>query len=183
MASRFSRYVRRLARTAIALALLALILAAIQAVYHPFDPFLAAAKSFVDELDSRLSRELFNGITIGSLVLILGLCVFPIFLRKIDERAYGRGLWRGIISAAVFFLANALFALASKISRTGFILSIVGVAVVGAVIVEAVSLAAKEEEERSFRTDIVASIASGLLFGVIVKLAEYGLEFIKRKIG
>ena len=39
----------------------------------------------------------------------------------------------------------------------------------------------KEEEEKSFRTDVVASIASGLLFGVLVKLAGYGLELLKRK--
>jgi hypothetical protein len=182
VASRLARYFRRLTRTAIALAILALLLAAVQALFHPFDALLARGATLVEELDSRLSREAFNGITLGSLGLILAICVFPIFLRRIDEKAYGRGLWRGLISAAVFYLSNELYALATRLGRIQFILAILGVIVVSALVVEGVSLAVKEEEERSFRTDIVASIGSGLLFGVLVKLAEYGLECLKRRI-
>jgi hypothetical protein len=183
MASRFARYVRRIVRTALILAVLALVLASVQALFHPFDAYIEKGTAFVAGLDSRLSREAFNGITIGSLALILGLCVFPLFLRRIDEKAYARGLWRGLVSAAVFYLSNQLFALASRIGRVHFIVAIVAVVVVTALVVEGVSLAVKEEEEKSFRTDVVASIASGLLFGVLVKLAGYGLELLRRKAG
>ena len=135
---------------------------------------LAAASDF--------AYEAFNGITLGSLVLIVGLCIFPLFLKRIDEKAYARGLWRGLIAAAVFFLSNRLFALATKIGRVHFIVTMLGVIVATAIVVEGVSLAVKEEEERSFRTDVTASITSGLLFGVLVKLAEYAIELLKRKI-
>jgi hypothetical protein len=183
MASRLGRYIRRLLELAGALAILALILMAVQKFYHPFDTLIARADAFIAELDDKLTKEAFKGITLGSLGLILALCVFPVFLSKIDERAYARGLWRGIIAAAVYYLSNELFAVASELGRIHFIVSMFVVIAVTAVVVEGVSLAVREEEEKSFRTDVVASIASGLIFGVIVKLAGYGLEYLKNRIG
>jgi hypothetical protein len=182
VASRFARYLRRLTRTVFILAILAVIVVAVQALYHPFDSLIAKGGALVEELDAKLSREAFNGITLGSLGLVLAICIFPIFLRRIDERAYGRGLWRGVISAAVFYLSNSLYGLASSLGRIHFMVAILGVIVVAAIVVEGVSLAVKEEEEKSFRTDIVASIGSGLLFGVLVKLGEFGIECLKKKV-
>lgn len=108
MASRFARYVSRLVRTAVALAVLGLILALAQAAYHPFDALLAKGSALVADLDSKMSREVFNGITIGSLALILALSVFPIFLTRIDEKAYARGLWRGVSAVVVASISSGL---------------------------------------------------------------------------
>jgi hypothetical protein len=182
LASRFARYARRLVRASVALAALGFVLGAVQALFHPFDAYIAAVTGFVEELDSKLTREAFNGITIGSLALVLALCVFPIFLSRIDERAYARGLWRGLVSASVFFLSNELYALASSVGRVHFIVAVLAVVAVSAIVVEGVSLAVREEEEKSLRTDIVASIASGLLFGVLVKLGGLGLERLKNSL-
>jgi hypothetical protein len=182
MATRFTRYLRSLLRIAVILAVLFFVLAGVQAVFHPFDALMAKALGIVDDLDAKLTSEAFNGITLGSLALILALCVFPLFLKRIDEKAYARGLWRGVISAAVFYISNRLFALASRIGRIHFIVTMLGVIIVTAVVIEGVSLAVKEEEERSFRTDVTASLTSGLLFGVLVKLAEYGLDLLKKTI-
>jgi hypothetical protein len=71
---------------------------------------------------------------------------------------------------------------ASRIGRVHFIVAVFAVVAVSAIVVEGVSLAVREEEERSLRTDIVASIASGLLFGVLVKLGQYGLALLKKSI-
>jgi hypothetical protein len=178
MASRLGRYFRRLFEIVGALAILGLVLVAVQYAYHPFDGAIARATAFVDGLDARLTQEAFKGITLGSLALIVALCVFPIFLHKIDERAYARGLWRGVISAAVFYLSNELYGMATKVGRIHFIVSMFAVIVVTILVVEGVSLSVREEEEKSFRTDIVASIASGLLFGVLVKLGGFGIEYL-----
>jgi hypothetical protein len=177
--SHFARFLHRLARLVVALGILWLAFVAAQATFHPFDGAIASTKAFVAGMDSRLSKEAFNGITLGSLALILALCIFPIFLSRIDEKAYGRGLWRGVISTAVFYLSNELYAMAAKESRMHFIAALVGVVIVTAIVVEAISLAVREEEQRSFRTDIVASIASGLLFSVIIKLGEFGIAYLK----
>lgn len=180
MASRLGRYLRRLFEVVGALAILGLILVAVQYAYHPFDGALASATEFIDGLDSRLTQEAFKGITLGSLGLITALCIFPIFLRKIDDRAYFRGLWRGVISAAVFYLSTELYAMAANFGRIHFIVSMFAVIVVTTLVVEGISLTVREEEEKSFRTDIVASIASGLLFGVLVKLGGYGIEYLTK---
>jgi hypothetical protein len=179
MAPRVVAYVRRLYRIAAGLALVGLILYLVQSAFHPFDAQIAAVEAFAAALDDKLSAQAFEGIKYGTLVLVIALCVFPIFLRKIDERAYARGLWRGIISAAVFYLSTELFSLAQGLGRIHLIVAVVAVALMTAIVVEGISLSVREEEEKSFRTDVVASIASGLLFGVLVKLGGYGIERLR----
>lgn len=179
MASRLSVFIRKLILVLVGLALFGIILAAVQVIFHPFDSILAWASASVGDLDSRMSHEAFKGITVGSLALIVAICIFPIFLSRIDEKAYARGLWRGLVSAAVFYLSTELYNLAYESGRIHFILSILGVVVVSAIVIEGVSLAVKEEQEKSFRTDIVSSIASGLLFGVLLKLCQLGFEWAK----
>ncbi len=84
-----------------------------------------------------------------------------------------------MIAAAVYYTSSKLFDLASRLGRIRLILVMAVAIVAGILIVEGISLAVREEDEKSFRTDVVSSIASGFLFGVLVKFAGYGLEFIK----
>jgi hypothetical protein len=177
--SPFARFLNRLARLVVALGFLWLAFVAVQAAFHPFDALIADTKAFIAGMDSSLSKEAFNGITLGSLVLILALCIFPIFLSRIDEKAYARGLWRGVIATAVFYLSNELYSMAAKQSRMHFLAALFGVVIVTSIVVEAVSLAVREEEQRSFRTDIVSSIASGLLFSVVIKLGGFGIAYLQ----
>jgi len=173
---------RRLTRIGIVLGLAALVLYGLQSAFHLFDETIAKCLSYAEELDASLSHEAFAGISIGSLVLILVICLFPFLLRRIDEAAYLRGLVRGLIAAAVFFLSSKLFELAVGENRVYFLLATLGVIILTLIVVEGLSLAVREEEERSFRTDVTASIASGLLFGVLVKIVEFAFEWAKRKI-
>ncbi|MGO8694802.1 MAG: hypothetical protein ACLQMF_14155 [Rectinemataceae bacterium] len=177
--SRFTRYVRGLAKVVLILAIAGLCLYFAQKRYGLFDSEINAIDSFVAEANASLSNEAFAGISMGSLALVLGLCVFPIFVKKFDNKAYLRGLWRGLISALVFFVSNGLYSLAAQASRLYLIAALAIVIVASALLVEGISLAVREEYERSFRTDIVASIASGLLFSVLLKLGQYGYEWIK----
>jgi hypothetical protein len=180
--SRFRRYLRRLGRIAIVLGLLAGLLFGVQSIFHPFDEAIARLLAYVESLDANLSHETFAGISIGSLVLIMVICLFPFLLKRIDEAAYLRGLGRGLIAAAMFFLSDKLFALASGASRVYFLLATLGIIILILIVVEGLSLAVREEEERSFRTDVTASIASGLLFGVLVKIAQFIIEWAKRSV-
>jgi hypothetical protein len=180
--SRFRRYLRRLLRAFLILGLLALVLYGVQSIFHPFDEAIARALAYVEGLDENLSHGTFAGISMGSLVLVLAICLFPFLLKKIDEAAYLRGLWRGIIAAAMFFLSTKLFELASGANRIYFLLSVLGIIVLTLIVVEGLSLAVREEDERSFRTDVIASMASGLLFGVLVKIVEFAVEWAKRAV-
>lgn len=177
--SRFSRYVRALLKTAVILAAAALLVAFLQTRYGLFDRELAWARALMADADTRLSNEAFAGISVGSLLLVLGLCVVPIFMRKIDGPGYRRGLWRGLVSAAVFLVSTKLYALAESASRLYLLVAIGLVVLVSALLVEGISLAVREEDERSFRTDVVSAIASGLLFAVLLKLGEYALAWLE----
>jgi len=177
--SRFVRYIRGLFKTAVILAALGLILFFIQRSFGLFDREIAAIGSFLAAADTDLSNEAFAGISLGSLALVLGLCLLPVFVKKFDNKAYLRGLRRGLISALVFFVSNGLYSVAARASRLYLIGAIAIVVVVSALLVEGIALAVRETEERSFRTDIVASIASGLLFSVLLKLGQYGYEWLR----
>lgn len=71
--SPFARFLHRLARLVVAFGILWLAFVAIQAAFHPFNALIADAKAFIAGMDSSLSKEAFNGITLGSLALILAL--------------------------------------------------------------------------------------------------------------
>ena len=177
--SRFARYVRGLLKTAVVLASIGICVAYLQVQYGLFDREIAKASAIVAAADARLSNEAFAGISLGSLILVLALCVIPVFMRKIDGRGYRRALWRGLVSAAVFFVSTALYSFAESVSRFYLLAAIALVIVVSALLVEGISLAVREEDERSFRTDIVAAIASGLLFAVVLKLGQYAFAWLK----
>jgi Na+/proline symporter len=180
--SRFTRYIGRLIRVALVLAVIFLGLYAAQSYYHVFDDQIASVTAFLSSLEGSLSAEALAGISMGSLLLVAVLCLAPIFWKKIDARGYVRGLWRGVISAFVYLASSALFSFAAKASRVYLILAVAGVIIVSALLIEAVSLAGREEEERSLRTDIVSSISSGLLFGVLLQLGQVGFEWAKSAI-
>ncbi|MDA8426662.1 MAG: hypothetical protein M0Z80_11050 [Treponema sp.] len=177
--SRFVRYIRGLFKAAVILAALGLCLFFVQKRFGLFDREIAATDSFVAGASASLSSEAFAGISLGSLVLVAVLCVFPVFVKKFDNKAYLRSLWRGLISALVFFVSNELYSLAARASRLYLLAAIAIVIVVSALLVEGIALAVREGEERSFRTDVVASIASGLLFSVLLKLGQYGYEWLR----
>ncbi|HET7839686.1 MAG TPA: hypothetical protein VFL04_07995 [Rectinemataceae bacterium] len=183
MSSRFTRYIGRLIRAALVLGVLFLGLYAAHAYYGFLDDQIAGVQAFMTELEGSLSVEALAGISMGSLVLVIALCLMPIFWRKIDTRSYVRGLWRGIVSAFVFLASSALFSFAERASKVYLIAAILGVIIVSALLIEAVSLAVREEEERSLRTDIVASISSGLLFGVLIQLGQVALAWAKGLVG
>ncbi len=183
MSSRFTRYIGRLLRVALVLGIIFLGVYALQSYYGTFQVQVDAIKAFMADLEGRLSKEALAGISMGSLVLVIVLCLVPIFWRKIDTKSYIRGLWRGLVSAFVFLASTQLFSFAERASRVYLIAAIAGVIILSALLIEAVSLAVREDEERSLRTDIVASISSGLLFGVLIRLGQVGLEWARGLIG
>jgi len=180
--TRLVPYLARVARILIAIVALGLLLLFLQLNFGLFDAQIAQALSLVEKADQKLSDEAVAGISIGSLLLAFGLCVAPLLSRRIHARGFVTSLWRGVISAFVFFLSTALYEYAARANRFYLVLAILGVILVTSVVVEALALAGREEHIVSFRTEITASIASGLLFGIIMKLFQFGIEVAKARI-
>ena len=137
---------------------------------HLFDTQLAYINTMIAQMNSTMSSELISGITMGSVILVLLIVIMPLFMKGINRKAYWKSLWRGVISAFVFFISNRIFTYAEQKSRFYLIIAILITVAVTFVLIEVLSLAMRESEEVSFRTDMVSSIAAGLLFGVILKL-------------
>jgi hypothetical protein len=136
----------------------------------------------INKLNSTLSSEVVTGISIGGVLLILLVIIFPFFMRGIKKKQYFVSLQRGIISSLVFYFSTLLYQYTENISRFFLFLSVVIVIFVTVVLIEVITLSLKEAKQAEFRTDIVAAIASGLSFGVLMKMAVFGIDFIKHSV-
>jgi Na+/proline symporter len=179
MRQRLGQFLVKVARVLLILCAMLLILGYLQFEYKLFDTQLAAIMDFIASVDARVSGEVLTGLSLGTLGFVLLASILPVFSRKIHRRSYLKAMQRGILSAFVFFVSTAFYNWAETLTSFYLIVSIVAVIIVTLILIEALSLAMREEEEVSFRTDIVASITSGLLFGVLLKLAGIGIDMIK----
>jgi hypothetical protein len=187
--SPFLRFLRRLFYISLFIGLVAFSFFAIQTLFHPFTGVITQFEALMDRIDSKVSSEVSNNISIGGLCLILAICFLPIFFSKIDDIAYVRGLGRGVIGAAVFLLSDFFYTRAASKSTAHLLAAILGTVLITGIVIEALSFAIKgsEDEQRSFRTDIISCIASGIFFSTLLKLGKIGFyalkAFIAHRIG
>lgn len=182
MKKRATRFIIRVLKVTLVLVLIGLVLYAIQYFFHAFDSQIAVVNSYISKINGTLSEQAISGISLGTLALVIAATFIPFFMKGIHKKTYWKSLGRGLVSALVFFISTSIYEYAEKISRFYLLLAIIGVIVITFVLIEALSLSMRDEEEVAFRTDIFASIVSGLLFGVLLKLAMIGIQYLKRMV-
>jgi len=157
-------------------ALIVAILVLVQQFTHVLDPVIAVLDKDVNKMDGTMTKNLFAGISIGTLVLIAVLFLVPFFHRGVNNKQYASSIFRGIISSAVFFATDLIYRELDHVSHFKLLVIVLLTIVVGFILIEFVAKGlAKREDEVAVRTDIVASIVSGLMFALIVRLAQYAL--------
>lgn len=168
--SRLKKFLIKVLIVFTTLLIVGFILFLLQAFFGLFDPQIAAVRNIVSETDAKLSADIFSGISVGTVALLIIVSIFPVFMKGVNNRQYFVGLRRGIIAAFVFYLSDSLYRWLETINRFYMILTMIIVIIITFILIEALSLSAKQDEEVSFRTDMVAAIVSGLMFGVLLKL-------------
>ena len=180
MKKRATRFIIRVIKVTLVLILAGIVFYAIQLLFHPFDPQIAVLNSYISKINGRLSEQVLSGISFGTLALVLLVTFVPFFIKGIHKKSYWKSIGRGLISAFVFFISTNIYEYAEKISRFYLLIAIIVVIAITFVLIEALSLLMRDEEEVAFRTEIFASIVSGLLFGVLLKLAMMGIQYLKK---
>lgn len=175
-------FIKRLLITLIIITFLAAVVIALQLATGMLDPYIKALETDLRHVDAALSRQLVTGLSAGTLVLVLFILFFPLLMKGVDKKLYIVSIQRGIISSFVFMLSYWLYGLMEKISHAYLFLSVAAVVVVTILIVEFITLAIPEDREKAFRTDILAAVVSGLVSGILVKMALVGLEMLKIKL-
>lgn len=169
---RATRFLKKTALIAFLAVLAVAILAAIQQVFHPFTPWINQAKGWLAKTERLLGTASIVGISTGMIVLTIFACAVPMFMSRVNKTQYRTDIVRGVIASVVFFLTQTLYGAAERYGKLSLIFAMALAIAVTMVIIEFLSLLARNDEEISLRTDLLGAVASGLVSGIVIKLIE-----------
>jgi len=135
-------------------------------------PVLEPLKAWLAEADSFMDQSTLIGISTGMIVLSLLVLFMPLFLRSTIKSQYLTSVRRGIVASGVFFLSQVFYSLVDKLGKSYLILSMAAVMLASFLLIEILARFMKEENEASFRTDMFASMAAGLVSSIILTLVQ-----------
>jgi len=179
-ASRLSSYLRALGWGIAGAATILGTLAIVQVYFHPFDIVLDRADASLAAMDRVLTQDEVAGVSMGSLALVLAVAALPLFRKGVRRRQYAVSFWRGLLSSVIFLATDKLYRYVQGLGVLYFSATLALFLAVTIVLVEIISRAGKAEDEEDTRTELIASIVSGLVFGLLVQLGEHLLRFIGR---
>jgi hypothetical protein len=149
-----------------------IILAAVERLFHPFTPLLKSAGDWIKKTEQMMSVNSLMGISLGMIVLTVLVCMFPLFLPKVNKKQYRTSTVRGVIASVVFFFTQLMYAWAEQFGKLHLIGAMLLAIIVTVIIIEFLALLTRIDEEVSLRTDLLAAAASGLASGIVIKLIE-----------
>jgi hypothetical protein len=173
---RLISYIRAMGWILAGIILVGGILALVQIFYHPFDLIIDEAQWGLAQADKTLKAETITGVSIGSLALVLVVAAIPFFKRGVRKRQFAISFWRGLLSSAIFLGTDKLYRYMQTQGILYFSATLALFVAATIILVEVVSRAGKYETESDTRTELLASIVSGLVFGLIVQAGEYLLK-------
>lgn len=176
--ARVVAFLRVLGWIVVAIAVVAGLLFLVQAFFHPFDNLLGTLVDDLATVDSALSRNAIGGISIGSFALVLVVAAVPLLSKGVRRRQYALSYWRGILSSVIFLASDGLYQFVRGMGMLYFSATILLFLAATIILVEVVSRAGKEAESDT-RTELLASIVSGLSFGLIVQFGQYLLGWLR----
>ena len=179
-AFRLVAYLRGLGWVLAGAALIIGFLSIIQLFFQPFDFVIEKADMGLAMADQALSKDTVAGISIGTLVLVAAVSAFPLFKKGVRRRQYRVSFWRGLLSSAIFLATDRLYNYVRGIGALYLSATLALFIAATIVLVEIVSRAGKLEEEADTRTELLASIVSGLVFGLLVQLGGYAIEALPK---
>jgi hypothetical protein len=171
-AHRLVSYLRGIGWVIAVAALVVGIFALVQLLFHPFNAILAKGELSLAAADRTLQGKAVAGISLGTILLIVVVSALPLLKKGVHRRQYGLSFWRGLLSSAIFLATNRLYHYAQGLGHLYSSATLALFIAATIVLVEIVSRSGKAEVESETRTELLASIVSGLVFGLLVQLAE-----------
>jgi magnesium-transporting ATPase (P-type) len=158
-------------------------LALVQILFHPFDLVLKEADRELAMADRTLSTNMVAGVSIGSLVLVAAVAALPLMRKGVRRKQYGLSFWRGLLSSAIFLATDRLYHFVKGLGVLYFSATLAIFVAATIVLVEVFSRAGRKEQESDTRTELLASIVSGLVFGLLVQLGGYLISKVSGFLG
>ncbi|MEI8095079.1 MAG: hypothetical protein WCG80_12775 [Spirochaetales bacterium] len=174
---------RSIVRFLVILVMLGAVLYGVQLIWHPFDPIIAFVNQDVAAAGATLSNQIVAGVSLGALVLFVILMLVPLLLRGVDNKQFLGSFFRGILASVVFLATDWLYGELEHLGRIYLVVGIVASVVVTFFLIEIITRAGKSKHEVSTRTDLLASITSGLAFSLLLKIGTYAWEYAAKVLG
>lgn len=178
--ARFTPLLRRVLGFLFVLVVLVTLGWGIQNLWHPLDPFIRYVNQDVGAVGATLSNQMVAGVSLASLVLFLILMLVPLAIRGVNNRQFLGSFSRGILSSGVFLVSNYIYSELETWGRFWLLAGIVLMIVVTVVLIELITRAGKEQNEVNTRTDLMASITSGLAFSLLLNMGTYAWGYIQK---
>ncbi len=168
--ARFTPLLRNILGFLFVLVVLGTVVWGVQAIWHPLDPLIDFVNQDVGAVGATLSSQMVAGISLASLVLFLILMLIPLAIRGVDNRQFLGAFSRGLLASVVFVVAEAIYAFLEAQGRFWLLVGLAVTVVVTVVMIELITRAGKRKDEVGTRTDLMASITSGLAFALLANL-------------
>ena len=137
-------------------------------------------ESKIKDVNNVFFTQLAAGITVGTILLLIFVFIFPLFTKKVNTKEYLRNIILGIIASFVFYISQTIYQYFEKFGKFYMIISILAVTIITLIIIEIMSLTFKSsKKEVAFRTSILGCIASGLIFGIVLHLTFIAMDYFK----
>ena len=176
---RVRAYLSRLTRVLAGVALVASVVALVQAVLHPIDrTLIESADRRLAALDRTLNADLVSGVSLGTLLVIVAVAAVAILGRGVHRRQYVVSFWRGLLSSSIFLLSDTFYRFVREQGRLYYTASVALFIAVMLILVELLARWGTYAEERERRTEVLASIVSGLCFALLVQAGESLLKHL-----
>ena len=147
------------------------ILWGLQYYVHIFNKPLKMFNTYIFKANHIMYKDMFWGISTGTLLFIALLIVLPVLMRKINTRSYFKNLFQGVISSFIFFISQMIYQICERISKFYLLMTLIGIVLITLILIRIVAgMYKKETDQVEFRTSFVASITAGLIFSVLLQL-------------
>jgi hypothetical protein len=152
----------------------------LQYFFHVLDSPLKTLNKYLSATNGIIFKEMIWGISTGTLLFIAILIIFPIFMKNINTRSYFKNLYSGILSSFIFFISQWIYKFCEKIGKFYLVLSMAGLSIITLILIGFIARAYKKEADKvEFRTQYIASITAGLIFGILLQLFSMGIGWVK----
>jgi hypothetical protein len=145
-------------------------------LHKPFKIFNA----YLAQANSVAYKDMFWGISTGTVFVIAILIILPVLMRNINTRSYFKNLYQGIISSLIFFISQTIYQYCAKISKFYLLVAIIGIAVITLILIRIVAAMYKQKTDKmEFRTAYIASITAGLIFSVLLQVISLWINWAR----
>lgn len=181
--ARFTPLLRRLVTFFFILSVLGALVWGAQMLWHPLDPVIRYVNQDVGAVGATLSNQVVAGVSLASLVLFVILLLVPLAMRGVNNKQFLGSFSRGVLSSVVFLVSDWLYGVLEHQGRFWLVAGLFLTVVVTVILIELITRAGKERDEVGTRTDLMASITSGLAFALLLKLGTYAWTYAQAVLG